>query len=87
MSRVVIAVSPERLARDLSWMMAQGLHLFMDVVTCGLWIPVHIRSNRKIRRALDGTRIYTTPNKAWYGVSPYGVPIYWNGRVWVEVPR
>lgn len=51
MSRVVVVVTPERMGRDLGWILSQSLHLFMDFVTVGLWIPVHLRSNRKIRAA------------------------------------
>jgi hypothetical protein len=51
MSRVVVVVTPERMGRDLAWVISQTLHVFMDFATCGLWIPVHIRSNRKIRAA------------------------------------
>jgi hypothetical protein len=51
MSRVVVVVTPERIGRDFAWLISQSLHLFMDFVTVGLWIPIHIRSNRKIARA------------------------------------
>lgn len=51
MTRVVITVPAERVGRDISWVAMHGLHLFMDFVTVGLWIPIHIRSTRKVAAA------------------------------------
>lgn len=51
MARYVAVTTGESMGRGLGWLLAQSLHGFMDFVTLGLWIPVHIRSNRKIRAA------------------------------------
>lgn len=51
MARYVMVSTGESMGRGLGWMLAQTLHGFMDVVTFGFWIPIHIRSNRKIRAA------------------------------------
>lgn len=50
---VVIRTPSDKIGRDLAWLTCQGAHLFMDFVTLGLWIPVHVRSSRKLAIAFQ----------------------------------
>lgn len=52
MARVVIVTTGDRVGRDLSFVTHHSLHLLMDFLTCGLWIPIHIRSTRKVKAAM-----------------------------------
>ena len=53
MARVVIVTTGDRIGRDLAFGVHHGLHLFMDFLTCGLWIPIHVRSTRKVKAAMQ----------------------------------